>query len=304
MAFSLGRLFSRIGSKSAVLPSQRLLSSEIIQGLETIQVSELEPYVVGVALNRPDKLNALNHLMWCEIRTVFDELGKDPKCRSIVLSGNGRIFTAGIDIMGFSQLVPELRAEKDVSAKAKFLYEFILNYQQSISALEKCPKPVIAAVHNGCVGAGVDLVSTADIRYCTEDAFFQIKEVDLGLAADVGTLQRFPKIVGNESLARELCYTARRMKSSEASTLGFVSNVAPDVSSMMEKAIAVASKIAEKSPVAVQGTKVNIIHARDHSVDESLEYQARWNSLMLQSEDTFTAAMASMSKSDPEFNDL
>ncbi|CAB4067786.1 ECH1 [Lepeophtheirus salmonis] len=248
--FTKHETFSRTGTliENVSVIGKRLLSNETIQGFQTLKISELEPYVYGVALNRPDKLNALNDRMWREIRSVFDELGKDPKCRSIVLSGNGRIFTAGIDIMGFSKLLPELTAEKDISVKAKFLYEFIVVYQQCISAVEKCPKPVIAAVHNACIGAGVDLISTADIRYCTEDAYFQIKEVDLGLAADVGTLQRFPKVVGNESLARELCYTARKMNSSEASSLGFVNNVAPDVSSMMEKATSTASKIAEKSP--------------------------------------------------------
>ncbi|OXB51870.1 hypothetical protein ASZ78_007018, partial [Callipepla squamata] len=148
--------------------------------------------------------------------------------------------------------------------------------------LEKCPKPVIAAVHGACIGGGVDLVSACDIRYCSQDAWFQVKtdsvspnatqEVDIGLAADVGTLQRLPKIVGSQSLVNELAFTARKMMAPEAQSCGLVSRVFPDKAALLQGALELAAAIAARSPVAVQGTKVNLLYSRDHSVPDSLRY--------------------------------
>ena len=178
---------------------------------------------------------------------------------------------------------------------------------------------MIAAVHAGCIGGGVDLVTAADIRYCTQDAFFQIKEVeignqnkklilfvffftftfDLGLAADVGTLQRLPKVIGSDSLVRELAYTARKMFADEAAQAGLVSRVFPDKETLLKAALETASLIAGKSPVAIQGTKHNLNYSRDHSIEEGLSYMTTWNAAMLQSEDLRIAAMASMDRKGP-----
>jgi len=144
----------------------------------------------------------------------------------------------------------------------------------------------------------------ADIRYCTSDAWFQIKEVDIGLAADVGTLQRLPRIVGNESLVRELAFSSRKMPSDEAKDCGLVSRIFPDKPSMMQAATELATTIAKKSPVAVQGTKVHLVYSRDHPVEHGLQYQAIWNAAMLQSEDLLKAAMAQMNKTKAEFKDF
>ena len=143
------------------------------------------------------------------------------------------------------------------------------------------------------------MITAADIRYCTSDAYFQVKEVDIGMAADVGTLQRLPKVVGSESLVRELALTARQMFADEAHRCGLVSRVLPDRESLLAAALDVAGMIAARSPVAVQGTKHQLIYARDHSVKEALEYIATWNAAMLQSEDVMKAAMASMSRKGP-----
>jgi delta(3,5)-delta(2,4)-dienoyl-CoA isomerase len=196
------------------------------------------------------------------------------------------------------------QSDEDIARKCRKMYKIVQKCQDSMSSLEKCVKPVIVAIHNGCIGAGVDMICGADIRYCSSDAYFQIKEVDVGLAADVGTLQRLPKIVGNESLVRELAFTARKMFADEALKLGLISRVFPDKKSMIENALEVAATIAKKSPVAVQGTKFHLIYSRDHGVDESLEYQRSWNQSMLLSEDLLKSGMAMMSKSEAEFNDL
>lgn len=192
-----------------------------------------------------------------------------------------------------------LMSDDDVSRRFRLLQGLIARYQDSFTSIEKCNKPVIAAIHAACVGGGVDLVTAADIRLCTEDTFFQIKEVDIGLAADVGTLQRMPKVVGNESLVRELAYTARKMFADEALRLGLVSRIFRDKEAMIANALEMASLIASKSPVAVQGTKEQLNFARGHSVDEGLENMKLWNAAHLQSEDVRIAAMAQMDRSAP-----
>ncbi len=156
--------------------------------------------------------------------------------------------------------------------------------QESFTAIEKCPQPVIAAVHSACIGGGVDLLCACDIRYASKDSFFSIKEVDVGLAADVGTLQRMPKIVGNEGFVRELAYTARRFDAKEAFERGFITRVLECKDATLKAALETAEVIASKSPVAVVGTKRFLVHARDHTVQEGLEYAANWNMVMLETE--------------------
>jgi delta(3,5)-delta(2,4)-dienoyl-CoA isomerase len=194
------------------------------------------------------------------------------------------------------KLAPELAEQEDVARKAKILMKSINAYQKSLSWLELCKKPVLAAIHSACVGGGVDLVTVADMRYCTKDAWFQVKEVDIGMAADVGTLQRLPKVIGSDSLARELCYTARKMPAAEALSSGLVSRVFEDKDSMIKGVVEIAEEISKKSPVAVQGTKVSIVFGRDHSVQEGLNQIGLWNQLMLQSEDFMTATVAQATK--------
>ncbi|KAJ8952190.1 hypothetical protein NQ318_022640 [Aromia moschata] len=263
---------------------------------DTLLVSVPREYVYQVTLNRPDKLNALNKVMWREIGECFNQLNEDEDCRAIVLSGSGKLFTAGIDLHDVMEMAPLLAEQEDVARKAKILYKFIVSYQNALSALERCRKPVLAAVHSACVGAGVDMVTAADMRYCTKDAWFQVKEVDIGMAADVGTLQRLPKVIGSDSLVRELCYTARKMHADEALASGLVSRVFENREKMIEEVLHIAESIAKKSPVAVQTTKVSLVYSRDHSVQESLDHIATLNQTMLQSEDFAQATMGQVSK--------
>ncbi|XP_076039545.1 delta(3,5)-Delta(2,4)-dienoyl-CoA isomerase, mitochondrial [Oratosquilla oratoria] len=273
---------------------------------ETLLISNPREHVFHVQLNRPESLNAMNSTLWTEIGECFNRINEDSDCRSVVLSGAGRIFTAGLDISDMGELVATVMGDDDIARKSRVLFRMIKKFQDSFTALEKCPKPVIAAVHSGCIGGGVDLICAADIRYCSRDAWFQIKEVDIGLAADIGTLQRLPKIVGNESLVRELTYSARKMFSYEALQCGLVSRMFTDKDELLTGALDMASTIASKSPVAVQGSKVNLIYARDHTVQEGLDYIACMNQAMLQSEDVRIAAMAAMSRSKdkPSFSKL
>jgi len=286
-----------------VARSERCMSNTSYN-YETLSVTEPSPFVIHVELNRPAKMNALNNDMWMSIGDVFRRLDMDADCRVVVLSGAGKMFSSGIDLGDFSALASIVYSEDDVARKSLKMYNHLRKLQEQFTDLERCKKPIISCVHNACVGGGVDLFTATDIRLCTQDAWFCVKEVDIGLAADVGTLQRLPKVIGNQSLVNELCLTARKMLSAEAASCGLVSSVHASKEEMLKAGLGMAADMAAKSPVAVQGTKANLVYSRDHSVAEGLEYVGRWNMAMLQSEDVMKSAMAAMdrdSKEPPEF---
>jgi len=271
---------------------------------ETLTVSTPSEFVYHVQLNRPSKRNAMNKTMWTEMGDCFQSLAADEDCRSILLSGTGKAFASGIDLNELFSIAPMLNELEDVARKHKFMMSFIKPIQDNFTAVEKCVKPIISLVHGSCIGIGMDLICATDIRLCSEDAVFSVREVDLGLAADIGTLQRLPRIIGSDSLVRELCYTGRDFYSSEAKDCGLVSGLYSDYERLVGGGLALAQMIASKSPVAVQGTKANLLYSRDHSVEDGLAYMRMWNATMLQSEDLVIAATALMSKSKPEFSKL
>lgn len=296
----------KVGGHIQLLMSEARKMSDTVEQykFETLNVTRPKEFVVQVEMNRPKKLNAMNRAFWRECRECFQRLSTDKDCRVVVLSAAGKVFTAGLDLTDMSEIAIISNPELDASRKAFMVRNTIRDYQETFTVIEKCSKPVIAAIHSACVGGGVDMTSACDIRYCTGDAWFQIKEVDVGLAADVGTLQRFPKIVGNDSLVRELCFTARKFYSDEAKQMGFVSRIFQDKEAMMGGALDVASLIASKSPVAVQGSKISLVYSRDHGVQEGLDHVGLWNQSMLQSEDVMKSVMASMEKKQPTFSKL
>ncbi|KAM8854075.1 delta(3,5)-Delta(2,4)-dienoyl-CoA isomerase, mitochondrial [Synchiropus picturatus] len=263
----------------------------------TLAVSHPAEFITHVELNRPDKLNAMNQAFWSEMVDCFTQISEDPDCRVVLVSGAGRAFTSGLDLMDMASVIMQPEG-KDVGRISWNLRKTVARYQETFTMLEKCMKPVIVAIHGACVGGGVDLVTACDVRLCTQDAWFQVKEVDIGLAADVGTLQRLPKVIGSRSLVNELALTARKMFSDEAHSSGLVSRVFPDKDAMMAAALEMAGQMAARSPVAVQGTKVNLLYSRDHSVAEGLEYMATWNMSMLQTEDLMKSAQAALEKKD------
>ncbi|XP_049642601.1 delta(3,5)-Delta(2,4)-dienoyl-CoA isomerase, mitochondrial [Suncus etruscus] len=304
-------LARRLTPPSSLSPSFRPLSSAVSQeaasgetpseapghSYESLKVTSARKHILHVQLNRPEKRNAMNRAFWREMVECFSKIAEDAECRAVVISGMGKMFTSGIDLMDMASDILQPQGD-DVARISWYLHKLIANYQETFTIIEKCPKPVIAAVHGGCIGGGVDLVTACDIRYCAQDAFFQIKEVDVGLAADVGTLQRLPKVIGNQSLVNELAFTCRKMMADEALSCGLVSRVFTDRDAMLDAAFALAAEIASKSPVAVQGTKVNLLYSRDHSVDEGLKYMRVWNKSMLQTNDIMKSVQAAMEKKD------
>ncbi|MFC4159930.1 crotonase/enoyl-CoA hydratase family protein [Chitinimonas lacunae] len=267
---------------------------------KTLEVT-LENHVAQISLNRPDKANAMNEDMWLELRQVFEWLDRTESARVGLLLGNGDHFCAGIDL---SMLVSVQHRIQDECAgrQNEKLRLLIIELQDSLTALERCRKPVIAAIQGRCIGGGLDLVAACDMRYCSAEAVFQLKEVDLGIVADVGVLQRLPKIIG-DGRSRELAYTAREVHGEEAERMGLVNRCYVDQTTMMMDVTGIADAIAAKSPLTVRGLKENLNYARDHTVAEGLRYVAAWNAGMLISKDLEAAAMAAVMKDRAVFRD-
>lgn len=266
-------------------------------GNKYIKISSPSPHVLLLELNR-QPVNAFSAEFWKEYGCTFDALARHPDdIRAVVLSSAlPKVFTAGIDFQGLMKLGAG-EAAMDPARRALLTRDDILDIQHAIAAPERCPIPVIAAVHGIVIGLGIDIISACDVRYTASDARFSIKEVDMGLAADVGTLAHLPKITGNHSLARELAFTGRTFSSDEAEKLGLVSRVVEGGrDAVVTIALQLAKDIASKSPVAVIGTKHLLLHARDHSVAENLQYTATWNSAALQAADLEQAVKAGMAK--------
>ncbi|KAF8675613.1 enoyl-CoA hydratase/isomerase family protein [Rhizoctonia solani] len=259
--------------------------------------------VLLVELNR-GPVNAFNQPFWEELGATFDKISRDGTIRSVVLSSaNPKVFTAGLDLSDTGSLTNQ--SSLDPARQAVKFRDHILHFQACISAIERCSQPVIAAVNGIAYGLAIDIMCACDVRYSSSRTRFSIKEVDVGLAADIGTLSRLPKITGNESLLRELAFTAREFGATEAARLGMISRIIEGGrNEVTGSALELAQVIATKSPIAVVGTKRFLLHARDHSVEQSLEYQATWNMAMLQSSDTVEAMKAFATKQPPAFKPL
>jgi len=261
---------------------------------------EIQGPVAAVILNRPEKRNALNMLMWEELGQAMHWADQQANVRVVVLRGRGQHFCSGIDLMDFSAVLNEKHSCE--GRKREKLRQLIIKLQRCLSAIERCRKPVLAAIQGGCIGGGVDMIACCDMRYCSAGAWFQIKEIDLGMTADVGTLQRLPHVIG-AGLMRELAYTGRRIEDQEAQRSGLVNQVFDNEQALVDGVMGLADVIAAKSPLAIRGTKEMLLYSRDHSVADSLNYVATWNAGMLLSEDIEEVMLAKMQKRPPKFQD-
>lgn len=253
-----------------------------------------ENKIAHVSLHRPEKANALNVAAWFELESIFREISENDGIRVVVLSGGeSKHFCAGIDLeMLMSIATSDINCE---GRRREQIRKFVLQLQAPINAIELCTKPVIAAIHGGCIGAGVDIVTACDMRYCTDDTYFTVKEIDMGMVADLGTLQRLPKIIP-EGIAREMAYTGRNVYGPEAEKYALVNRSYENKEIMMTEVMKAAEIIVQKSPLSIRGTKNILQHTRDHSVHDGLQYIAAWNAGMLLSDDLQEAFMAKMQK--------
>jgi enoyl-CoA hydratase len=270
-------------------------AEELPMNSEALFKVEIEESIAWLTLNRPEKRNAMGFAFFEALRQHLRRFDRDPNVRVIILKAAGPGFTAGTDLTEAGELVQNRSADGRENLRRK-----ILELQQSLNELEKCRKPVIAAVHGHCIGGGVDLLCACDIRLATRDAVFSIRETRIGIIADIGTLQRLPPIIG-EGWFRELALTGRDFGAEEALQMRFITHLCENRDQLYRQARDIAEEILACPPLTVEGVKDVILYSRDHGVYPGLAYVAQKNAAALPSEDLFEAVTAFMEKRAPVF---
>ncbi len=258
--------------------------------------------IAHLQLNRPEAYNSMSREFWREFPDAIRALDTTAEARVLVISSSGKHFCAGMDLEVFTQPDPDM-FQGEAGRRAEAMRRLVQQLQACFSVLEEVRMPVITAIQGGCIGGALDLVCASDMRYCTKDAFFTVKETELGMTADLGTLQRLPQLVA-PGLARELAYTGRKMLATEAVTSGFVNEVFDDQDQMLSGVMKIAELISQRSPLAITGCKQMINYARDHSTADSLSYMATWQAGMFQPADMMQTFAAKMSGKQPDFEGL
>jgi enoyl-CoA hydratase len=264
--------------------------------------------IAHVRMTRPERANSMIPAFWRELPEIVTSLSDRGDVRVMVLSAEGRHFCSGMDTTVFTGdgglASPDgARTPASAARNAAVFRDMALRTQESFNCFERARMPIVCAIQGACVGGGVDMVTAADLRYATEDAFFCIQEINIGMTADVGTLQRLPKLIPPGVVA-ELAYTGRRMPAARAREVGLVNEVYPDHAAMLDAVLATAREIAAKSPLAIHGTKRTMAYAREHTVADGLEYIATWNASMLDPADMAEAFGAKAAGREPVYPDL
>jgi enoyl-CoA hydratase len=262
----------------------------------------IENHIAHIQLNRSEQLNSMIPAFWRELPEAITQLDRTAAARVIVISSTGKHFSAGMDLAVFTSGGLDTNAE--LGRKQEALRHLVVELQNTFSAMENCRIPVLSAIPGGAIGGAVDMATAADCRYITEEGFFSVYETKIGMTADVGTLQRLPKLIP-EGLARELAYTGRRLPAAEALQCGLVNKVYKNQQEMLVGVMAIAQEIAENSPLAVTGCKEMINYCRDHSTADSLRYMSVWQTGMFQPEtDMMEAFNAKAEKRPTQFKEL
>ena len=261
---------------------------------------ERDGAVAQLVLDRPKKLNAMGPAFWDEFVPAGEQLDADEAVRAVVVRAEGRAFTAGLDLMAMMPKLPIAPGEAPDGARQARFHRMIRSMQRCPTALERCRGPVIAAVHGPCIGGGIDLITACDIRFAAADATFSVRETKIAIVADLGTLQRLPRIVG-PGVARELTFTGRDFDAAEAARIGLVNRVLPDAEACVAHAMQVAHEIAANPPLTVQGAKHIMNEATRYETDRLLEQVATWNVGHLVTQDLGVAVTAFLTKQPPEY---
>jgi enoyl-CoA hydratase len=265
--------------------------------------------VATLWLDRPEARNAMGMDLWRDLPRAMDLLSADSAVRVVVVAAQGPHFSVGLDLKAMGAMLTAGSDEasnaggstrSSMAARARAARANVLQLQDSITAVARCPKPVIAAVHGYCIGGGVDLIAACDIRLASADAVFSVREAKMAIVADLGSLQRLPAIISAGHLA-ELAYTAKDISAERAKEIGLVNDVAADAEGVHKAALALAAEIAANSPIAVQGTKAVLAANEGRTVAEGLDYVATWNAGMLASDDLTEAVTAFMEKRPAKF---
>ena len=258
-------------------------------------------HVATLWLDSPERRNAMGPAFWQDLPRLMHELSDDADVRAVVIAAKGPHFTVGLDLKAFGQITGTDggRGGSDATRRTR-QFATIKRIQATVTTVADCPKPVIAAVHGYCIGGGVDLITACDIRLASADALFTVRETKIAIVADVGTLQRLPRIVGAGHVA-ELAYTGKDVTAARAKEIGLVNDVHPDPVATVAAARAMAEEIAENSPLTVQGVKAVLRAGEGRSVAEGLDYVALWNSAFFPTNDLGEALTAFTEKRRPRF---
>ncbi|HPC85890.1 MAG TPA: crotonase/enoyl-CoA hydratase family protein [Smithellaceae bacterium] len=266
-------------------------------GMETPSSFKVEKtgHVAWLILNRPKQRNTMTMEFFQEMRRLFKAFDEDVDVRVVAIRAEGKSFTAGLDLVAAQSLLGDGSAVYREELRRK-----IMDLQESITAIENCRKPVIAAIHGHCIGGGVDLTSACDIRLASKDAVFSIRETRIGIIADIGTLQRVPSIIG-QGWFRELALTGRDWTAEESLKMGYITRLCEDPQTLFEEARALAEEIAHLPPLAIQGIKEVANYSRDHGIQQGLEYVAQRNAALVPNDDMIEAVAAFLEKRAPKF---
>jgi enoyl-CoA hydratase len=286
---------------------------EIAQFESPVLSIEQHEFVATVWLDRPEARNAMGMDLWRDLPRTMDAVGADPTVRAVVIAAKGPHFSVGLDLKSMGSVLAgggEAEGEAaggsgggsaaSMAARARGARREVLRLQDAITAVARCPKPVVAAVHGYCIGGGVDLIAACDIRLGSSDAIFSVREAKMAIVADLGSLQRLPAIIGAGHVA-ELAFTGKDISAERAKEIGLLNDVATDADGVLKAARALAAEIAANSPIAVQGTKAVLAANEGRTVAEGLDYVATWNAGMLASDDLTEAVTAFMAKRAPKF---
>jgi len=263
----------------------------------------LQDKIAHIVLKRPEAYNTMIPEFWSELPEIVRTLDDTGEARAIVISSTGKHFTAGMDLSVFTSDRTAGERDAEMGRRRANFRRDVLRLQETFSCLDRARMPVLAAVQGGCIGGGVDMISACDMRYCSEDAFFCIQEINIGMTADVGTFPRLPQLIP-QGIVRELAYTGRRLAAHEALEVGLVNRVFPSHEALVAGVLAVAREIAERSPLAVWGSKEMLNYARDHSIADGLDYIATWQTGMFQPGDMLESFAAKSESRRPAYPDL
>lgn len=246
--------------------------------------------------------NALSARMRSDVRECLSLMRADPGVRCVVLSAEGDVFSAGIDLRELGFLGED--GDTDPGRKASVIADFIQEFQDFVSAFERCSKPVICAIHGSCIGGGLNIITSCDIRVCSAKTLFSLREVRVGLAPDVGALQRLPRVVGCDSWVRDLAFTGRDFGAEEALRFGLVQEVFESQEATVARALALGRQIAANSPLAVSATKASLNFSRDHTVADGLQHIMLLNRANLQAPDLQLGVRAALTKGTAQYPDM
>jgi len=261
---------------------------------------EKKGHIAWVWLNRPEKKNAMNPPAWKETIPIFEDLDDDDNIRVVIVAAKGSDFNTGLDLVEMLVELDELSSPVQTAALKKSFMKKLLKLQDGLSCIEKCRKPVIAAVHGMCFGGGLDLITACDIRLASKDAKFSLLEASVGMVADVGVMQRIPNIIGQGN-AREMAYSCRRINAEKAMRINLVNEVYENYDELLKEAESLANDIAANSPLAVQASKMVFKYGIGKSVEDGLLFNAAVSNYTIPSNDVMAAFRAFAEKKKPEF---